>query len=633
MRRHHALQWFVAGLLATTGCQCGSDSGGASGVLSDVDPDAGADSGVQADVTDPGGSGDGGASDMDAGPVALDAGDGTGDNGNEGTGTDDAGTPPAADAGQDAEVEAGPEPVVEAADIRLNEVVTWTLSDWSHSDTGVDRFDGTAGTGVVNSNDEYVELYNAGNLAADMTGWQLEVHDGSDSTTVVGAAGDHILTYSPGSSRTALQPGGYMLIGNPEGATSADAWIVLKDADGFVVDEVEIGGLSESLDANMRGDGEDNGAPYAGRNARALGLFQQAVAFVEGNESTGDPDFDNWELQHATPLAENVPPAPGGDTTPPQLAEDGEPRVAGTDVAVSAPLFFRFNEPIDGNSVFGNLSVTASRTVGSPPPAPDMSGAFTFELSDGDSTLTVTPAGVMPHDADVRITLASGAEGIKDMAGNPLQSDIVADFHTEDAPPDAVTVINEVLVDPQQRYEATGFDGNVSAGSGGSVDEWIEVFHNDPAVTDFSEWRLIVYRGPNSFAAARYDHSFAELAAISTTVVRVVGTGTLDAVAQGDYLVVGNPPGSLPNDVYLELRNPAGTLVDSVEVGGQPGQDRGGDGTNNGAPGSGQDGAATDASDESISRVPNAFDTGANPGNFCRATATLGAANTACDID
>lgn len=90
-----------------------------------------------------------------------------------------------------------------------------------------------------NSNDEWIELYNRGNVAVDLSGWTIE-DDGSPSYKITGGA---------------IEPHGYFLIEDNEVVTNviADAVInlslanagdslVLKDPGGVVIDTVNAGG-------------------------------------------------------------------------------------------------------------------------------------------------------------------------------------------------------------------------------------------------------------------------------------------------------------------------------------------------------------------------------------------------------
>src|SRR5262249_14639930 len=110
----------------------------------------------------------------------------------------------------------------------------------------------------------------------------------------------------------------------------------------------------------------------------------------------------------------------------------------------------------------------------------------------------------------------------------------------------------------------------------------------------------------------------------SGSVIGDDATDCYTSLPAGGYLVVGDPPGSMSNDVYLELRNPTGSLVDTVEIGGTTqSSDYGGDGEDNGAPAAGN-GDALGLYDEAVARVPNGVDTGNELTDWAKQRATLG---------
>src|SRR5262245_32110550 len=89
-----------------------------------------------------------------------------------------------------------------SAQVVINEVVTYPWQDW---DDG--SFNPTPGTGVVNDNDEWIELHNRGTTTVSLSGWTLQMVDTTPNTQVLDTFINQY--YSPGSSLLALQPGGY----------------------------------------------------------------------------------------------------------------------------------------------------------------------------------------------------------------------------------------------------------------------------------------------------------------------------------------------------------------------------------------------------------------------------------------
>lgn len=504
----------------------------------------------------------------------------------------------------------------------INEIVGYPHQDFSHSDTGEDRFGQTPGRGFVSSTDQYIELRNTGSVVLDVRGFRLDVYDQSFNSSLFETSetstASEVFTFTAGSSLSALAPGAFMLVGNPSGFLSTDALYVLRSPCNVVLDQVEVGGLSESRD--MAGDGVDNGAPGPGQNGRSHGLFDEAIARSAASEDSDD-DVTDFRAMFATPLRENIDP-------PIDTADQSAPYVVAAEsslsFAVTGKLRVELSEALDGPSALHAAEVWADGSPVALGPA---------DLEDADHTILVNPVGRLPFDSEISVTVRGGALGVRDRAGNALPADHTFVFHTEKGPePAAAIVLNEIVSDPKLDYAAWGFTGYTEDLSVGSDDEWIELLSTSTNAVDLTDYRIVVYRGPNSTSSTRTDFSLGAAHSSRSSVVRVLGTGSdLAAVHAGDYVVIGNPSGSIPNDTYLELRDPAGKLVDAVELGGNGNlSDRGGDGVDNGAPGPGQDGAGLGVADEAVARVPDGVDTDIDAVDFCRAPATLGAANASC---
>src|SRR5688500_15965491 len=108
---------------------------------------------------------------------------------------------------------------------------------------------------------------------------------------------------------------------------------------------------------------------------------------------------------------------------------------------------------------------------------------------------------------------------------------------------------------------------------------------------------LVLYNGPNQSTAARAGTPLNA----SGEGARVIGAGSLASAQAGDRVIIGNPRGALLADVFVELRDPNGRLVDVVEIGGNTGlTDRGGDGIMNGAPEAGSNGDSSSLANETV---------------------------------
>jgi hypothetical protein len=506
----------------------------------------------------------------------------------------------------------GPAPPL--ARVVISEVVLTPRNDWS--DGAGTPFQGAPGSGAITTRDEFVELENRDDESVDLSGWTLEIRDARQSATAL--AGHPDLVLSPGSTLAAFSPGGLVVIGDPVGSVSTDAYLILRDQLGRVVDEVEIGGLTASRDAE--GDGIGDGAPDSAMNGFARGSFDEAIARPAGRADTDD-DIADFDAMAATPLAPNVVAPPPVESTPPTLVAHAQ----GSAVRVTAALWVQLSEPVDitAGDAPGSITVTAN---GQPV-------ALGFHLyEDGDSTIVLNPIGVLPFASDVTVTVHGGASGLKDRAQNPLAADVTFTVHTEAAPtnPGAV-LINEVcatpLVDWSDSEDGNGapFDAVPGTDRPSAEDEWIELVSLAPGAVDLSKWQIVLYPGPTLLGEPR---QATPLTGGIATVVVAGGAGSITAVQPGQRVVIGDPAGSLQPSVWVELRDATGALVDAVEIGGNSSvTDRGGDGIKNGAPGPDLDGTALDAASATVARVPDGVDSGDDVGDWVHGAATPGTAN------
>jgi hypothetical protein len=187
-------------------------------------------------------------------------------------------------------------------------------------------------------------------------------------------------------------------------------------------------------------------------------------------------------------------------------------------------------------------------------------------------------------------------------------------------------LINEVVTDPQQDWDdpstrsgrrSAGGDGtpfNAHPGTGRitSSDEWVELLNVSDRILDLTGWQLIM---TDTTPAT-------EVLGAGNAVLRFSHGGSLTHFQPGERLIIGDPRGALNNDVYLQLLDATGQLVDDVEIG----DDFEGDGVD-GAPFPGENGNASRPNDEAIARVPDGEDTDDDVADFVRQHATIGRSN------
>jgi hypothetical protein len=169
----------------------------------------------------------------------------------------------------------------------INEIVTDPQADWSDSVGGNSTpFDATAGTDTPAAGDEWIEVYNAGTCAVDLTaggGYDLQMLGSSATYNFASPPGGSAL-YFPGTSTAAnFINGEYLIIGNPTGSGDLldNGWLRIDEpSSGGIMDEVAFG-------TSVGGDGSSaNNAP-AGTAAGA------STESIERLPDLTDTDVDN----------------------------------------------------------------------------------------------------------------------------------------------------------------------------------------------------------------------------------------------------------------------------------------------------------------------------------------------------
>ena len=586
-----------------------SDAGSGSGDAGSNGSDAGSGS---SDAGSGNGS-DAGSGGSDAGSGGSDAGSGGSDAGSGGSDAGGGGSDAGSVDARMVDAAMTDAPVTDAPILPrlvINELVLTPNHDWSGA---MPAYVGMPGNGSISSDDEWVELRNDGATPVNVAGWILRVRDSEVKDTVLGMHGT--LAFSIGSSITAVQPGGFVVIGNPTGTMATDAFVTLQMPDGKIIDDVEIGGLSVGRDAEH--DGVGDGAPAANANGFSRGSFDEAIARPVGSTDS-DNDIVDFDALYATPGRANTQPVRPIETVAPLLLT----HTTGMGLAVSTALTLQFDEAVDVTSIDAVGALTL--TIGA---VPLTTGAAKF--ANDDHTVVLNPIGVFPFGATITVNIKGGSAGVRDLAGNALGANQQFVVTTETPPLEpSATRINEVCASPVQDWNdssggnAIAFDGVPGNGQVNSEDEWVELLHSAAGITNFSNYTLTVYAGPTLLQEARL------VTRLTTTNTRVVGTGTLSAARTGDRLIIGNPVGAIPASCFVELRNASGTVIDHMELGGNfVSSDRGGDGVNNGAPGAGQDGNSSSFLDETIGRGPDGVDTGSDVLDWEYQSATIGTAN------
>lgn len=137
----------------------------------------------------------------------------------------------------------------------INEVITDPQQDWS-----TNGFDGTIGAGTIDSDDDWIELYITAN-GLDLTGWTIELNDGTDESGTIAAGG--AFTFSnyisgTGGTFTDTDAGDYIILGQmTSGAINQSVTVVLRDDVSALVDQVIIASGSGTMFTGNANDATD----------------------------------------------------------------------------------------------------------------------------------------------------------------------------------------------------------------------------------------------------------------------------------------------------------------------------------------------------------------------------------------
>ena len=179
-----------------------------------------------------------------------------------------------------------------------------------------------------------------------------------------------------------------------------------------------------------------------------------------------------------------------------------------------------------------------------------------------------------------------------------------------------VVLINEIVTDPQRDWNDSDggngvpFDDWPGTGTVSDTDEWVELVNVSTYAGSILYWSLVMNDGTTATET---------LGAASALFVFELG-GALDNILPGEHVVIGNPAGSMNNDVWICLLDDQAQVVDELELGNE---DLRGNGLGDEAP----DGDATGAHDEAVGRFPDAVDTGDDAADFHKQPATIGRPN------
>lgn len=396
--------------------------------------------------------------------------------------------------------------------VLINEAVVDPQQDWS-----ANGFNGGAGAGASGTDDEWVELYIVA-PGLDLTGWTIELNDGSDVSgdlTTTGAFDTVNYVPTGGGSFNNTATGDYVVLGNVDGAGSMNnsITIVLKDPTGAIIDQVQIG---------------SGGAPDGVNDGNATSVDDEAIARVPNGTDT-DNDVTDFVQQKATlgstnnisnlRLSKTAVPTysvafNGQVTYTITLSNIGSTDATGalftdtlpTEVDFASWLIEPSGANVTSDELTWNGTITAGETI-----------TFSFIVTYTNNTLgdIVTNTAQLSHTSTVDL--------ITDTAVFVAETQIL---------------INEIYADDND-------DANNDGSTAAQTDEFIEFVNNTGAPLDISGWRVSDDWGATS------QHTFASGTIIPAGCAAVVFGG-------------GNPTGSFGGSTVQTATN---TTLDLTNTG------------------------------------------------------------------
>ncbi|NVK84274.1 MAG: hypothetical protein HWE21_08135, partial [Cytophagia bacterium] len=425
-----------------------------------------------------------------------------------------------------------------AGDVLINEIVTDPQTDWSTND-----FDGTDGGGTVSTVDEWVELYIV-TAGLDLTGWTIELNDGTDVVgdfTSTGAFDDTFYISSGSGVFTNTEEGDYLILANPDGsgAMNNDITIILKDNEGSIIDQVTLGG----------GEGE---AP----SGNASSISDESIQRIPNASDTDTDDIDF--VQGAATLGYS------NDVVPPTVSSIVRQDPTG-ETTFEASVTFRVTFAEDVTNInAADFSISGAGAGGTATISgfSEVTPSFVFDVTVSN----LNTAGELNLDFDA-------GQDIADDAGNAFAGTIDSEetytISVNSDPTFTSTPVASINSNETYSYSVTAsdIDGHSVTITGTSIPDWLS------ASLD-SEYEVSTIAGPGdgtpgtangTGSDARFDDlkdialdNDGNLIIAEQAIRKMTPQGVVTAVTSTDFVNVWNATGiTVANDgtIYFSSTN------------------------------------------------------------------------------
>ena len=317
-------------------------------------------------------------------------------------------------------------------------------------------YGGGGNSGATLTND-FIELFNRGTVAVDITGWSVQYASASGSTWQVT------------SLSGAVQPGQYYLVQEAAGSGGSTS-LPTPDATGSIAmsatnGKVVVANSSTALSGSAPTDASIvdvvgyGSANFFEGSAAAPGLSNTTADFRGANGCT-DTDDNASDFTSGVPAPRNTSsplnPCSSGDTAP--SVTSTTPSDGATNVAIDADIEISFSENVAVSSGWFDISCTSS-------------GAHTATESGGAMTFTLNPDVDFDNSESCMITVY--AAQVTDQDGTPdnMAADYVFSFTTEGIVETPDIIITEIMYNPASAEDNW---------------EWVEIYNAGSAPVDLT---------------------------------------------------------------------------------------------------------------------------------------------------
>ncbi|MBN2054352.1 Ig-like domain-containing protein [bacterium] len=349
---------------------------------------------------------------------------------------------------------------------------------------------------------------------------------------------------------------------------------------------------------------------------RAHSHYQYWVTIYARDLDSNNLDQNRDLRDGLTPFSCDFWTGEGTDPYPPCLVSSS-PEDGASGISIFSTLTACFDKQMDRNTV-NSASFIVSSSDGT------VDGEL--DLSNDLRCIVFTPDPALPENDNITVTLTAD---LLDIQGRPLDGNcdgISGDpAYIRFTTSSGAVVINEVVDTPV-------FDWNDDPGTGNGI-PFDQFYGSGEPSTDKDEW-IELYNGTSQTFDLASSHWTIRMED-TTPADELIGDGdgavefysggsSAAAFLPNTFLVIGDPEGAMNQDVWIQLFDGNGDLLDDVELGTQ---DFEADGKANNAP----KGSSSGGGDEAVTRCPNGFDSDYDATDFSKTTATIaGSNNSAC---